>query len=133
MGSNIEQHRPVVLVVDDESVIADTLAAILNQSGYIAIVAYDGEAGIEMALIHPPELLVTDVMLPGMNGIELAVTIRRIFPECKVLLFSGHATTSDLMMTSAIGGNQFELLTKPLHPTELIKYVETIFKQSQSS
>jgi DNA-binding response OmpR family regulator len=132
MGLNVEQHLPAVLVVDDESVIADTLAAILNGNGYEAIAAYDGEAAVEAALIHLPALLVTDVMLPGMNGIELAVTIRRIFPECKVLLFSGHAATSDLMMTSTIGGNQFELLTKPLHPTELIKHVGAIFKPQAS-
>ena len=80
-------HRPVVLVVDDESVIADTLAEILSRSGYTGIAEYDGDSALETALLTPPEMLITDVVLPGMTGIELAVTVRRIFPECKIILF----------------------------------------------
>ncbi|HEY2469120.1 MAG TPA: response regulator [Terracidiphilus sp.] len=124
-----QQHHPAVLVVDDESVIADTLAAILNGNGYKAIVSYDGESAIETAFIQPPELLITDVVLPGMNGIELAVTLRRIFPECKVLLFSGHAATTHLMTSALSAGNQFELLSKPIHPVELLKHIGRIFKR----
>ena len=92
-----KKHRPVVLVVDDESAIADTLAEILTLSGYAAMPVYDGEEALETALLMPPELLITDVMLPGMSGIELAITMRRIFPDCKVLLFSGQAATTDLL------------------------------------
>ena len=82
-----KKHRPVVLVVDDESAIADTLAEILALSGYAAMPVYDGEEALETALLMPPELLITDVMLPGMSGIELAIQMRRIFPDCGVLLF----------------------------------------------
>jgi CheY-like chemotaxis protein len=127
MGLNVERHCPAVLVVDDPSVIAGTLVALLNQKGYKATAAYEGEGAIETALIHPPELLLTDVMLPGMNGIELAVSIRRVFPDCKILLFSGHAASNGLMTSAISARNQFELLSKPLHPFELIKHLETIF------
>ena len=88
------EYRPSVLIVDDESVIADTLTEILNRSGYAAIAAYDGESAMETALLKPPVMLITDVVLPGMNGIELAITIKRIFPDCKTLLFSGQASTA---------------------------------------
>lgn len=118
-------NRPVVLVVDDESVIADTIAEILKRSGYAAITAYDGEEALESALLMPPELLLTDVMLPGMSGIELAMQVRRIFPECKILLFSGQAATTDLLASASRGGHRFELLHKPIHPNDLVRHVSS--------
>ena len=82
-------YRKSILVVDDESAIADTIAKILTLSGYAATAAYDGNSALEAALLSPPELLITDVVLPGMNGVELAITIKRVYPDCKILLFSG--------------------------------------------
>jgi DNA-binding response OmpR family regulator len=119
----VSKHRPVVLVVDDESAIADTLSEILKLSGYAAMPVYDGEEALETALLMPPELLITDVMLPGMSGIELAIKMRRIFPDCRILLFSGQAATSDLLTYAARAGHEFTLLIKPVHPTELLRRV----------
>src|SRR5580692_2473288 len=101
-----DSYRPMVLVVDDESTIADTLTEILNRSGYAAMPAYDGESALESALLMPPELLITDVVLPGMSGIDLAITIRRIFPDCKIILFSGQASTADLLASANKRGHQ---------------------------
>ena len=116
-------YRPTVLVVDDESVIAETVAAILSKSGYAATTAFDAPEALEIALLSPPELLITDVSLPGMSGIELAITIRRIFPDCKVLLFSGHAATAGLMAVAERAGHSFTLLSKPVHPKDLLAWV----------
>jgi CheY-like chemotaxis protein len=116
-------YRPVILVVDDESVIADTVAAILSRGGYAAMTAYDGEEALETALLTPPEMLITDVILPGMNGIELAITVRRIFPDCKILLFSGQAAAADLLAPSTKAGHSFTLLSKPVHPKDLLAHV----------
>ncbi|HVU46753.1 MAG TPA: response regulator [Terracidiphilus sp.] len=121
-------YRPVVLVVDDESAIADTLTEILSRSGYATMTAYDGNSALETALIAPPELLVSDVVLPGMSGIELAITIRRIFPDCKVLLFSGQASTEDLLAAARRDGHHFTLLTKPVHPLDLLARVSDALK-----
>jgi DNA-binding response OmpR family regulator len=120
--------RPVVLVVDDESVIADTLTEILSRSGYAAITAYDGDEALEIALQTPPEMLITDVILPGMNGIELAVKIRRIFPDCKILLFSGQAATVDLLAGAKGAGHHFNLISKPIHPKDLLARVSESLK-----
>jgi CheY-like chemotaxis protein len=117
------EHRPVVLVVDDESVIADTLAEILSRSGYTGVAEYDGDSALETALLTPPEMLITDVVLPGMTGIELAVTVRRIFPDCKIILFSGQASTADLLASARADGHHFTLLNKPLHPQDLLQRV----------
>ncbi|SPE24340.1 hypothetical protein SBA5_450004 [Candidatus Sulfotelmatomonas gaucii] len=121
-----------VLVVDDESAIADTIAKILTLSGYPAIAAYDGNDALETALLKPPELLITDVALPGMNGIELAVTIKRIFPDCKILLFSGQASTADLLATAGRAGHHFTLLNKPVPPEDLLTIVGAQLKANSA-
>jgi DNA-binding response OmpR family regulator len=130
--ADVSEYRPVVLVVDDESAIADTVTEILTRSGYAATAAYDGNEALETALVTPPELLITDVVLPGMTGIELAITVKRIFPDCKILLFSGQAATSDLMASARSDGHHFTLLTKPIHPKDLLLRVAATLKPRES-
>jgi len=110
-----------VLVIDDEATIADTLAAILSTAGYESAVAYDGRAALEKCDSFPPDLVVTDVVMPGMSGVEAAIEIKRRFPDCKILLFSGQAATSDLLEEARRSGHDFELLCKPVHPTDLLR------------
>jgi DNA-binding response OmpR family regulator len=133
MPLNSDSYRPVVLVVDDESAIADTLAEILNRAGYEAVAAYSAEDGLDTSLSKPPQMLITDIMLPGMNGIDLAIRMKRIFPDCKILLFSGQAATSDLMTSAKRNGHQFELLLKPVHPRDLLARVSEVIRPSQLS
>jgi DNA-binding response OmpR family regulator len=109
-----------VLVVDDERLIADTVTAILNEHGFEAVGVYNGEDAIQAARRFNPEILLTDVLMPKMSGIDLAIKFRAEFPEIPVLLFSGQAATSELMRKAAAEGHQFELLPKPIHPMELI-------------
>ncbi len=122
-SSSASEYRPRVLVVNDECVIADTVAKVLTLSGYAAIAAYDADGALETALHSPPELLITDVILPGMNGVKLATTIKRIFPECKILLFSGQASTVDLLAAAGREGHRFTLLNKPVPPKDLVALV----------
>src|ERR1700733_13668103 len=75
-----EKPRPVVLIVDDERVIADTLSAILSRSGFSTMTAYDGPGALKLARERKPDLLISDVMMPGMTGIELAITIKQTIP-----------------------------------------------------
>jgi CheY-like chemotaxis protein len=112
--------RPKVLVVDDEHVIADTLAIILNQQGYDAIAVYSGNDAVEMARKVKPDLVISDVIMPDMNGIEAAILIRRFLPGCKILLFSGQAATADLLESAREKGHEFEILAKPVHPQDLL-------------
>jgi len=126
-------YRHSVMVVDDESAITDTMAEILSRNGYLAMTAYDAEQALETALLTPPELLITDVMLPGMSGIELAITMRRIFPDCKILLCSGQAIALDLLASERNEGHNFTLLTKPVHPREMLARVADCFEREQQS
>jgi CheY-like chemotaxis protein len=118
MPENI--HKPRVLVADDERVIADTLAMILNQSGFQAKVAYTGEKALEMAAEFQPEMLISDVIMAGLNGIDAAIQIREILPAIKILLFSGQAATADLLEKARERGYEFEILAKPVHPQDLL-------------
>jgi CheY-like chemotaxis protein len=118
-----EKPRPVVLIVDDERVIADTLSAILSRSGFSTMTAYDGIGALKLARDRKPDLLISDVMMPGMTGIELAITIKQIIPGCKILLFSGQAATVDLLEKARHNGHNFITLTKPVHPTDMLKRI----------
>jgi CheY-like chemotaxis protein len=112
--------KPRVIVVDDEHVIADTLATILNRAGFDAIAAYTGLQAVELARTTKPDLIISDVIMPDMNGIEAAILIRGFLPSCKVLLFSGQAATADLLSNARASGHEFEILAKPLHPQDLL-------------
>jgi len=113
-------HKPRVLVADDERVIADTLAMILNQNGFQTRVAYTGEKALELASDFEPEMLISDVIMAGLNGIDAAIKIREILPSIKILLFSGQAATADLLEKARAQGYEFEILAKPVHPQDLL-------------
>ena len=112
--------KPRVLVVDDEHVIADTLAKILDLNGYEASAVYTGTAAVETARSLQPDLIISDVIMPDMDGIEAAISIRGFLPNCKILLFSGQAATADLLDNARARGHEFEILGKPVHPSDLL-------------
>jgi len=112
--------KPRVLVADDEQVIANTLAIILNQAGFDARAVYSGESAIETVDAFQPNMLISDVIMTGMTGIEAAIEIRNRLPKCKILLFSGQAATADLLEKARAQGHEFEILAKPVHPTDLL-------------
>ena len=108
------------LVVDDEQVIADTLAKILDLNGYEASAVYTGTAAVEDARSLQPDLIISDVIMPDMDGIQAAIRIRSFLPDCKILLFSGQAATADLLENARAQGHEFEILGKPVHPSDLL-------------
>jgi CheY-like chemotaxis protein len=112
--------KPKVLVADDERVIADTLAMILNQSGFDAQAVYSGEKALELASTLQPDMLISDVIMADLNGIDAAIRIRALLPDIKILLFSGQAATADLLEKARADGYEFEILAKPVHPQDLL-------------
>ncbi len=112
--------KPKVLVADDERVIADTLAIILNQSGFQATAVYSGEKAVETARTLQPDMVISDVIMTDLNGIDAAIKIRTMLPTCKILLFSGQAATADLLDRARVQGHEFEILAKPVHPQDLL-------------
>ena len=112
-----EERRRTVLIVDDEHLIADTLADILNDNGnFVAVAVYDGASALELVRNTGLDILITDVVMPEMNGIELAKAIKSICPKARIILLSGQAQTRDLMQQAEYEGYGFELWAKPIHP-----------------
>ena len=119
----LKRLPPVVLVVDDEPMIANTLAAILDRNGLAAIVAPDCAAALDIAQLIPPQLLLSDVALPDIDGFELAIKLTHTIPDCEVILFSGQYSTSDLVAMHHAEGRDFLTMVKPVHPIDLLARV----------
>ncbi|HTV81481.1 MAG TPA: response regulator [Acidobacteriaceae bacterium] len=114
-------RRARVLVVDDQRLIADTMAEILTNAGFEAVAAYDGWQALEIASRFRPDCLLSDVLMPRMNGVELAITLRQKDPRLTILLFSGQAGISEILLEGQRRGYEFELIAKPIHPLKLIE------------
>lgn len=128
-GSIVSQtgKQPRVLVVDDEDVIASTLAMILRlQGGFNARSFTNPVDALEAARLDPPDLLISDVVMPQLSGIELAIQVREHCPDCKVLLFSGQAATADMLEAARAKGHDFEILLKPVHPSDLLARIRNL-------
>ena len=122
-GADHKPPSPRILVVDDEALIADTIVQILNRNGFIAEAAYSGAQAIALAKRHCPELVLSDVMMPNVDGVEAAIQIREACPDTRIVLFSGQAATVEILARARTRGHEFELLPKPIHPTQLIKHL----------
>ena len=118
------QHR--VFVVDDEHVIASTLAMILCNQGFNATAFNKPLEALQAARREAPDLLITDVAMPLLSGIELAVQVQEHCADCRVLLFSGRAATANLLESIRANEHDFELLPKPVHPTDLLKRIQNV-------
>lgn len=115
----------VIFVVDDEAIIAQSLAAILNNAGFQATAFDHPEKAIAACNETSPDLLISDVKMPGMTGIELAIHFRKTQPRCRVLLFSGTASTEYLLEEAYSQGYDFDLLWKPIHPADLLAKIRS--------
>ncbi len=121
--SSTDQARIRILVVDDEYAIAFSLAQILQRAGYETQTATGGEDALRIADRFRPDLLLTDYAMPGMDGLTLAVHIKKLLPGCRIVLLSGH----ELNLASApyeSKGYHFTLLKKPLHPKALLDVLD---------
>jgi CheY-like chemotaxis protein len=116
--------KPTILVVDDQQMIADTTAEILNRFGFRAVRAYDGQSALQIAAKLKPDYLLTDVLMPLMNGVELAIAITKLLPTTKILLFSGQVGISDILREGEEKGYVFDLVAKPIHPEKLMEHLK---------
>lgn len=114
--ANSQQKRAVV--IDDERVIADMFADVLKLNGYEAAAAYSGKEGIERALQSRPQVVISDISMPGINGVESAQAIHRALPECKFLFLSGLVKAEELVRDSEIADSK--VLMKPVPPEAIL-------------
>jgi len=115
-----------LLIIDDEKFVADSLAMILEGDGHEAVAVYDGSSALEKVKTFVPDCVISDVIMPGLNGIEVCTLIEEQHPKCQIVLFSGQASTSELIDKARDQGRTWELLPKPIDPEELLTKVASI-------
>ncbi len=122
-----------ILVVDDEHAIADTLALILERAGYKSAATYSAAEALIMVAKQRPDLIISDVMMPVMNGVDFAVQVCKLHSDIKILLISGHAGTKDLVEAARSScGHSLDLLAKPVLPEDLLARVTDILGCEQA-
>jgi DNA-binding NtrC family response regulator len=123
MSDNLPKR---ILIVDDEKNIADTLAMVFKIKGHESLAAYSAESAVEMIETFEPDIVLSDVMMGKMTGVDLAIYLSKARPEVKVVLFSGQAATADLLREASRKGHEFRLLAKPIHPQKLLDDISNL-------
>lgn len=113
---------PHILVIDDEAKVADSLAEVLRTAGYDVTAVLTGSQALAVVREFRPDLIICDVVMPEMNGVELARHLRIICPAPLILL-SGHVATTEILEANQAAG--VEVLAKPIHPRELLAKLRT--------
>lgn len=121
-----EDRKRRIIVVDDEPVIASTLAIILRQTGFDVASFTEPFEALNAARVEAPDLLISDVVMPELSGVDLAIQIQESCPNCKVLLFSGQSATAGMLDAARASGHNFELLLKPVHPKDLLREIQKV-------
>jgi CheY-like chemotaxis protein len=124
------REHPLVLVVDDEPIIAETLTIILSEQGFEVVTANNGLTAVDEASRLKPDIVLLDVAMPRLNGVEAAKRILSAMPEVRILLFSGQAETADLLADAREDGFEFEVLAKPVKPEVLLRSLRPSGKSS---
>lgn len=124
MSSSRKKCR--VFVVHDEPIIASSLALILRHEGFDAKSFTQSLEALRGAICRAPDILISDENMPLLNGIELAIRVRKHRPGCKVLLFSGQANPASLLEYPGAGHHSFELIQKPAHPKDILKRIQML-------
>jgi DNA-binding NtrC family response regulator len=117
-----------VTVVDDEVFIASTLTTILCNQGFDASFFTEPLQALQSARYYAPDLLISEVSMPFLSGIDLAIQVLKHCPNCKVLLFSGQPDITNLLKNSRANGHNFEVLPKPTHPAEILAKIQSMLR-----
>jgi len=120
-----ESAKPLILIVDDETSITMTCSAILEAHGYRTEIANDGETALQKALQIRPDMVFSDVVMPGMNGVSLAIALTEQLPNTRILLFSGNTATADILADAGTQGYSFRILAKPVPIPEMLEAIRS--------
>jgi DNA-binding response OmpR family regulator len=117
-----------VLVIDDDATVAEVVLAYLARAGLDADHAVDGVDGLEMALAAPPDVVVLDLMLPGMDGLEVCRRLRARLPGLPVVMLTARGEEEDRILGLEVGADDY--VTKPFSPRELVLRVQSILRRA---
>ncbi|HEX8035219.1 MAG TPA: response regulator transcription factor [Ktedonobacterales bacterium] len=118
-----------ILIVDDDPRITDLLRRVLAYEGYTVAVAATGDEALDRSLEHPPDTIVLDIMLPGMDGLEVTRRLRAAGDNVPILLLTARDAVSDRVAGLETGADDY--LVKPFAPEELLARVKALLRRSQ--
>lgn len=121
--------NPKILIIDDEPSIVNLVTAYLRPEGYEVFTASDGPSGLHSARAYKPDLVVLDIMLPGMDGLELLTRLRRE-SDVYVILLTAKTEEIDKIVGLSVGADDY--LTKPFSPRELVARIKAALRRLQS-
>lgn len=117
---NANRARTRILVADDERDIADLMATVFNMHGYEALAVYGGRQAVEAASYWSPDFFLSDLSMPGTDGVQAAIEICEAHPECMVLLLSAELEMSERIHEGRLRGLALQLLRKPISPADVL-------------
>lgn len=116
-----------LLIVEDEKKLADSVALGLRAERYAVDIAYDGESGQKLAFSHPYDLLILDLMLPGVPGQELLRSVRQTKPDVPILILTANDGTTEKVKQFEAGADDY--LTKPFAFAELLVRIKALLRR----
>lgn len=112
-----------IMVIDDEQILAWALSRLLTRTGYDVITFNDPVLALDELRQRPVDLVISDVFMPQMSGIDLAIQLRQHQPQCKILLLSGQASNVQMLARASAQGCDLEVFPKPIPPNDLLHLV----------
>ncbi len=121
------KRNPTILVVDDEKGVYDLFHRILKKNGYTVLVAKDGKEALELVDKKSPDLVILDLKLPDMNGIQVLRRLKKINENIEVIMITGYGTMKTARMAMSLGA--YDYITKPFD----INYIKALIKDALST
>ena len=118
-----------ILIVDDETAITNLVSAYLKPEGYEVYTAADGPSGLQAARAYKPDLIILDVMLPGMDGVEVLTRLRRD-SDVYVILLTARSEETDKIVGLSVGADDY--VTKPFSPRELVARIKAALRRMKN-
>ena len=118
-----------ILIVDDEVSILQSLSGILQDEGYGVVLAASGEEGLERAKKDPPDLILLDIWMPGIDGMTVLDQIKKIYPLIPVIIISGHGTIETAVKATRMGA--FDFVEKPLSIDRVLVSIQNAIEFSR--
>lgn len=125
--------KHTILVVDDEQAVADTLCIIFNKRGFDCRATYTGAEAVACTAEFCPELLLCDISMPGMSGLEVVLDVAKKCPDCRVLLLTGHYTNLAHAQEWALSHSApSRIMTKPVPPALLLEVANALIQSPRT-
>jgi DNA-binding NtrC family response regulator len=127
----LTESKPHVLIVDDEANVRRVLGTLLDQAGYQTTRVADGAAALDVVRAQDPDLVLTDLAMPGMDGMELLARLKVDFPEIPVVMLTAHGSVEAAV--EAMKRGAFDFLTKPFEKAKVVETIDRALRHGERS